>query len=147
MKHYLQTGLTDTFSKTVSESDVYMFAGITGDFSSNHVNEAAMSKTPYGGRIAHGALIVGYMSAVSTRILERNAHLIPTNETPVALGYDRIRFLAGVRIGDTITVRYEITGTDPAQRRSYADIRVTNQREELVAVARHIMKWVPNEES
>jgi acyl dehydratase len=147
MTDYLRQGLSEVFSKTVSETDVYMFAGITGDFSPNHVNEVAMAGTPYGGRIVHGALLVGYMSAVSTRILERNADLIPADETPVALGYDRIRFLAGVRIGDTVTVSYEITGTDAAERRSYADIRVTNQRNELVAVARHIMKWVPSNRS
>ena len=43
-----------TFSKTVGESDVYLFAGITGDLSPNHVNEEAMRQTIYGTRIAHG---------------------------------------------------------------------------------------------
>ena len=55
-----------TFSKTVSESDVYLFAGITGDLSPNHVNAEFMKATPYGQRVAHGALIVGYMSAASS---------------------------------------------------------------------------------
>lgn len=53
-------GIATTFRKTVSESDVYLFAGITGDLSPNHVDEAFMKTTPYGGRIAHGALLVGY---------------------------------------------------------------------------------------
>jgi len=57
-------------SKTVSESDVYLFAGITGDLSPNHTDEAYMRKTRYGRRIAHGALAVGFMSNASTKILE-----------------------------------------------------------------------------
>jgi acyl dehydratase len=62
MSFYVALGDVTRFSKTVSESDVYGFAGITGDFSPNHVNEQAMRDSPYGGRIAHGALMVGYMS-------------------------------------------------------------------------------------
>ena len=64
-------GLSVTFRKTVSESDVYLFAGITGDLSPNHVDEEFMKTTPYGGRIAHGALLVGYMSGCSTDIVEK----------------------------------------------------------------------------
>jgi len=52
------------FSKTVSESDVYGFAGITGDFAPNHANEEYMRKSGYVARIAHGALMVGYMSTL-----------------------------------------------------------------------------------
>src|SRR5215510_270827 len=55
-----------SFSKTVGESDVYLFAGITGDFAPNHVNKAFMEKSSYGRLIAHGALLVGYMSTAST---------------------------------------------------------------------------------
>ena len=64
-------GQTVSCSKTVGESDVYLFAGITGDLSPNHVDEAAMAKTPYGHRIAHGALLVGYMSRASTMICDK----------------------------------------------------------------------------
>ena len=52
--------------KTVGETDIYLFAGITGDFARNHVDEEFMRRTRYGGRIAHGALLVGYMSRAST---------------------------------------------------------------------------------
>ena len=64
-------GLRASFRKTVSESDVYLFAGITGDFSPNHVDEEFMRGTQYGRRIAHGALLVGYMSRASTMIVEK----------------------------------------------------------------------------
>jgi len=99
------------FAKTVGESDVYLFAGITGDFSSNHVNEAVMARSAYGRRIAHGALLVGFMSTTSTLMIEQ-AGGVPADETPVSLGYDRIRFLGPVFIGDTITVVYRIAEID-----------------------------------
>ncbi|MDR1708890.1 MAG: MaoC family dehydratase N-terminal domain-containing protein, partial [Candidatus Accumulibacter sp.] len=104
---YVKIGDSVKFEKTVSESDVYLFAGITGDLSPNHVNEEFMKRTRYGRRIAHGALIVGYMSATSTKIIEISdqAH---GNETPVSLGYDRVRFLDAVCIGDTITIAYTV---------------------------------------
>jgi 3-hydroxybutyryl-CoA dehydratase len=138
---YLKPGDTVSFSKTVSESDVYLFAGITGDLHPNHVDEQAMASTPYGKRIAHGALLVGYMSNTSTRIVEQAVDL-GLNETPVSLGYDRVRFLKAVCIGDTITVRYTVAEIDPDKRRSRARIVITNQRGEEVTVAEHILKWV-----
>ena len=62
----LNVGDTFTFTKTVSESDVYLFAGITGDFHPNHVNEAYMKNSVYGTRIVHGALGIGFISATSS---------------------------------------------------------------------------------
>src|SRR5438067_111045 len=135
------TGFEVSFSKTVSESDIYLFAGITGDFAPNHVDEVFMSRTPYKRRIAHGALIVGYMSAASTRAIERGLATI-TDATPLSLGYDKIRFLKPVFIGDTITVTYKVTAVDEARGRSEAVIEVHNQGGLLVAVATHIMRWV-----
>jgi acyl dehydratase len=131
-----------TFSKTVSESDVYLFAGITGDFSPNHVNEDFMRRTSYGKRIAHGALLVGYMSNCSTSIL---ANKNSPGETPVSLGYDRIRFIAPVFIGDTITVTYRVESVDQTKRETRADISVRNQTSEMCAIATHILRWVPNQ--
>ena len=139
---YVEVGQSASFSKTVSESDVYLFAGITGDFSPNHVNKAYMEKSSYGRLMAHGALLVGFMSTVSTMAI---AHTRDADETPVSLGYDRIRFLKSVFLGDTITARYEIAAIDVAAKRSTADIRITNQDGELVCVGQHILKWVANE--
>ena len=138
---YLKIGDTTSFTKTVSESDVYQFAGITGDFSPNHVNKAYMEKSSYGRLMAHGALIVGFMSTVSTQII---AHSREAEETPVSVGYDKVRFLKPVFLGDTITVAYTVSEIDVVRRRSTAGIEVTNQNEELVAVASHILQWVPN---
>jgi 3-hydroxybutyryl-CoA dehydratase len=133
-------GLSTSFRKTVSESDVYLFAGITGDLSPNHVDEEFMKSTPYGGRIAHGALLVGYMSGCSTDIVAQCVSL--TNYQPVSLGYDKIRFLKGVLIGDTIELNYTIRSADAEKCRTIAEITIVNQRSELCAVATHIMTWL-----
>ena len=138
---YLKIGDTTSFTKTVSESDVYQFAGITGEFSPNHVNKAYMEKSSYGRLMAHGALIVGFMSTVSTQII---AHSREAEETPVSVGYDKVRFLKPVFLGDTITVAYTVSEIDVVRRRSTAGIEVTNQNDELVAVASHILQRVPN---
>lgn len=141
MRSFLSVGDQVTFSKTVGESDVYLFAGITGDFSPNHIDEAFMRKTAFGHRIAHGALLVGYMSTASTKILERYAGA-PDSDTPVSLGYDRIRFIRPVFIGDTVTVNYTVDSADPETRRTRAKIEVCSEDGTIVAVAEHIMKWV-----
>jgi 3-hydroxybutyryl-CoA dehydratase len=132
----LTIGKTVTVRKTVSESDVYLFAGITGDLSPNHVDEEYMRTTKYGRRIAHGALLIGFMSQASTRILEGLAG------TVVSYGYDRIRFPAPVFIGDTLTVTYEIVDRDPAARKTFARVTCTTQRGSVVAAATHILKVV-----
>jgi 3-hydroxybutyryl-CoA dehydratase len=138
----VELGDRTVFAKTVSESDVYLFAGITGDFSGNHLNEEFMKASAFGRRIAHGALIVGYMSTTSTLLIESCLRK-GISSTPVSLGYDRVRFLKPVFIGDTIEVRYTVTDIDRETLRTRADIEVLNQRGEMVAVAQHLLKWVP----
>jgi acyl dehydratase len=115
---------------------VYLFAGITGDLDPNHVDEEFCRGTSLGHRVAHGALIVGYMSAASSRILE------DFDRPMVSAGYDRIRFLKPVYLGDTIRVDYVIASLDPTRERIVAKVEVKNQRGELVCVADHIMQLV-----
>ena len=139
---YVNVGDRASFSKTVSETDVYLFAGISGDFAPNHTNRAYMEKSAYGRLIAHGALLVGYMSAASTQMAHHQHGNAGSDEIPISLGYDRIRFLAPVFFGDTVTVDYVIDTIDAGRRRATADIKITNQGGELVAVATHVLKWV-----
>jgi acyl dehydratase len=138
---YVKIGDSVSFAKTVGESDIYMFAGITGDFSVNHVNEQYMAGSKYGRRIAHGALLVGYMSTCSTMMIDKCSGTAG-EETPVSLGYDRVRFLGPVFIGDTVSLTYTIAEVDAVKRQSRADIKVTNQNGDLVGVAQHVMRWV-----
>lgn len=139
---YVKVGDGSTFTKTVGEYDVYGFAGITGDFSPNHVNKSYMEKSSYGQLQAHGALMVGYMSTASTLAIAHTRD--KGDETAVSLGYDRVRFLAPVYFGDTVTVDYRIGAIDPERRRATGDIKITKQDGTLVAVATHILKWVKN---
>lgn len=129
----VKVGTSLSFTKTVSESDVYMYAGITGDFSPNHVDAEYMRQGRYGERIAHGALMVGFMSAASARMRVGRT---------VSLGYDRVRFVAPVKFGDTITTEYTISEIDLAKKRMYSKVTCTNQRGELVASAVNLRAFV-----
>ena len=95
----LQIGDTAELSKTVSESDIYQFAGITGDFNPAHINESYAEKTFFKTRIAHGILSAGFISAViGTKLPGTGSIYIKQT----------LSFLAPVRIGDTITARVEV---------------------------------------
>lgn len=126
-----------SFSKTVGEADVYAFAGISGDFSPNHVDHEYMSKTRYGQRIAHGVLAMAFMSTCSSKLIESLG-----NPPTVSYGYDRVRFIKPIFIGDTVTVRYTVAEVDEASDRTSSDVRVFNQHGDLVAVATHVLKRV-----
>src|SRR5215210_980319 len=130
----LEVGDSVTFSKTVGESDVYLYAGITGDFSPNHINKEIMGGTPYKERIAHGVLSIGFASTTSTLMIEKSG------AKAVSLGYDRIRIVGPIFIGDTVT--YSIAEIDEENLRTRADIEVANQRGEVCTVAQHILKFL-----
>jgi 3-hydroxybutyryl-CoA dehydratase len=126
-------GTSSVFTKTVSESDVYLYAGISGDFSPNHINEEYMKDGSYGRRVAHGTLLLGFMSAASASL-----YLGRT----VSLGYDRVRFVKPVFFGDTIRTEYKIARYDLDKKRVFADVTCTNQRNETVAVAVNIRAYI-----
>jgi 3-hydroxybutyryl-CoA dehydratase len=139
----VNVGDSARFAKTVGESDIYGFAGITGDFAPPHMNAEFMKASQYGERVAHGALLVGFMSTVSALLAGRVIDAHP-GITPMSIGYDRVRFTGPVRIGDTVTVTYEVVELEPDKQRSRADLVATNQKGETVGVATHIMKWLRN---
>jgi 3-hydroxybutyryl-CoA dehydratase len=135
----LPVGKSVSVRKTVGETDVYLFAGISGDFAPIHVDEEFMKTTKYGRRIAHGALMIAYMSQASTKMCAG----VPG--TVVSYGYDRIRFPNAVFIGDTVTVTYEIAQRDEAAGKTFSRVTCTNQRGEVVAAATHILKVVADD--
>ncbi len=91
----LTVGQTAEYSKAVEEVDIEMFAAVTGDFNPVHMDEAAAAKTRFGGRIAHGMISAGLISAaIASRL---------PGEGSIYLG-QTLKFTAPVRIGDTITV-------------------------------------------
>lgn len=132
----LTTNRQSVFSKTVSESDVYGFAGITGDFSANHVNAQIAAGTPSGKRIAHGVLTLGLASTAATLLVAE------TGSPAVSYGYDRVRFVNPVLFGDTITVTYRISALDHDRHESRASVTAVNQHGATVLVAEHILRFM-----
>jgi len=124
------------FNKTVGESDIYLFAGITGDFANNHVNASFMEETEYGKIIAHGVLLLGFTSTTSTKMAAKSGM------SAVSYGYDKVRFTNPVFVGDTITATYTIKELDEYNLKSYSLIEVRNQHNELCLVAEHILKFI-----
>lgn len=133
----LEIGDSCDFAKTISESDVYLFGGITGDYSPMHFNEAAAQSTPYGQRIVQGVLTFSFGSTASTLIQQK----YDCSLSSVSYGYDRVRFVAPVFFGDTIMAHYEVVSVDEEAMKTFADITITNQDGKVVCVARHILKY------
>ncbi len=95
----LRVGDCAEFSKTVSESDIYLYAGITGDFNPAHIDEHYASKTLFKTRIAHGMLLGGFISAILGCRLPGPGTIYIRQE---------VNFRKPVHIGDTVTARVEI---------------------------------------
>lgn len=110
-------------ARTVTETDVVLFAGITGDLNPAHMDDTAAKAGPFGERIAHGMLTAGLVSAVL-------AMKLPGPGT-IYLG-QTLRFTRPVRIGDTVTARVEVLELMAAKRRVRLATRCTNQHGELV---------------
>lgn len=104
----LTVGMTASFAKTVTEADIVLFAGISGDTNPVHLNQEYASGTMFQGRIAHGMLSVSFISAVlGTKLPGPGA--IYMSQT--------VRFKAPVRAGDTVTARATVTEVIPEKRR------------------------------
>lgn len=124
-----------TFSKTISESDVYAFAGITGDFYPVHIDATYAAKQPVGERVAHGVLLMGLMSTTAAR------WMLSQSIDGLSYGYEGVRFIRPVRFGDTVTVAYAKESQTEDGRKIFAKVEAHNQHDELVGVAQHIV-WV-----
>jgi 3-hydroxybutyryl-CoA dehydratase len=131
----LEIGDQVFFGKTIAESDVYLFAGITGDMSPNHIDEVFMSTTPYKKRVIHGVLGIGFISTCSTLMIQK------AKMTGVTYGYDRIRFVKPLFIGDTVRVVYTLTEIDHENLKTRGNIEILNQHGEVCTVAQHIIKF------
>ena len=96
----IEVGLKTTHMKTVTEADIVLFAGVSGDFNPAHMSEEYAKKTLFGGRIAHGALILALLSAAMSKLPGLVIFLSQS-----------VRFLKPVRIGDTVTAVAEVVET------------------------------------
>ena len=141
-RFYVEVGDRAEFSKTITETDLALFAAVSGDFDPIHVDEAYARTTPFGRRIAHGGLSVALLSTVSA-LISRRARDRGSRGTSVSLGYDRIRFLAPVFVGDTLTASYTVLELDSATQRSRSKVEVLKANGELAVAGEHLMKWLP----
>ena len=116
-------GQTASVTRTISESDVYLFAGVTGDLNPAHTNEEYAKTTHFKTRIAHGMLSAGLISAVLGMQLP-GPGTIYTGQT--------LKFLAPVHIGDTITATAEIKSLDLERNRVVLTTTCTNQEGTMV---------------
>ena len=134
----LKVGDRFTFTKTISESDVYLFAGITGDLNPNHVDEQFCKTTMFGSRIAHGALTFALCSTVCSRAASL------TGRTCLLTGFDKVRFLKPVYLGDTLTASFLTTEINYVTRIFSGVCEVRNQQGEVVVKGICLQKWVRN---
>lgn len=119
----LQIGDSASFSKTLSETDVYLFAGITGDLNPAHVNAVAAAEGMFKQRIAHGMLTASFISTVLAMHLPGPGTIYVGQE---------VQFRGPVLIGDTVTARVECI--EKLDQRKWAKFKttVTNQDGKLV---------------
>jgi 3-hydroxybutyryl-CoA dehydratase len=115
------------FAKTVTDFDVYGFAGIVGDFYGVHVNEEYAKTTRFERRIAQGALSVGFLATVMGFMAAK-----APNPGAVSYRYD-ITFKAPVYIGDTVTARLQLAEKDEERNTCVFAATVTNQAGTVVA--------------
>ena len=112
-----------TFAKTITEADIVLFAGISGDTYPLHVDADYARTTRFGKRVAHGMLSASLLSTVNGLLLG----------TPGGLYVEQaLRFRRPVFIGDTLTARTEVQTVDVEARRLHCATTVTNQRGKLV---------------
>lgn len=119
----LEVGQKASFTKTVTEADVYNFAGVTGDFNPAHMNEEYAKNTAFKTRIAHGMLSAGFISAVLGTQL-------PGPGT-IYLNQD-LRFTKPVHFGDTITATITVDELIKEKNRAILKTVCTNQDGDVV---------------
>ena len=128
-----------TAGRTVTETDIVNFAGITGDWNEIHTNKELAERGPFKQRIAHGALVFSIATGLSVRLGQ-------TADTVIAFyGLDRLRFVKPTLIGDTIRVKQKVEAK--SERDEHSGIitmlnEVVNQRDEVVVsyVAKVLLK-------
>lgn len=127
----IKIGDTASLSKTISETDVYLYAGITGDFNPVHINREAAAGSIFKERIAHGMLTAGLISAViGCRLPGEGTIYLSQN----------LKFTAPVKIGDTITARVEVIGKQEDKKRLSLKTICANQLGQIVIEGEALVK-------
>jgi 3-hydroxybutyryl-CoA dehydratase len=108
----LSVGMTDVYARTVTDADVVMFAGVSGDTNPVHLNQTYAEKTPFKGRIIHGMLSASFISTVlGTRLPGPGCIYVSQS----------LKFRAPVKVGDTVVARATVTKVVPETKRITLD--------------------------
>lgn len=128
------SSIRHTKGRTVTEADIVIHAGQSGDFFPHHMDEEWCKTQPFGQRIAHGTLIF-------TIAIGLTADLV--NEVSMTYGYERLRFIKPVFIGDTLKVKVTIADKKDHKKPGYGLItelvECSNQHNDLVMVCEHLL--------
>ena len=124
-----------TYGRTITETDFVVHAGHTGDFFPHHMDAEFAKTLPGGQRIAHGTMIFAIGVGLTATLI---------NPVAFSYGYDRLRFVRPVHIGDTIRTRVTISAKEDDPKRANMDrvterCEVLNQRDEVVLACDHIL--------
>ena len=124
----------ETLGGTITESDFVVHAGHTGDYFPHHMDAEWCKTQPFKARIAHGTLIFSVGIGMTASEI---------NPEAMSKGYDGLRFIKPVYIGDTIRVKVTITKKSDSKRLEYGDVlehvEIFNQKDEVVLVCDHIL--------
>jgi|TARA_B110000503_G_C7149627_1_gene414560 acyl dehydratase len=124
----------ETLGRTITESDFVVHAGHTGDYFPHHMDAEWCKTQPFKARIAHGTLIFSVGIGMTASEI---------NPEAMSKGYDRLRFIKPVYIGDTIRVKVTIAKKSDSKRLEYGDVlehvEIFNQKNEVVLVCDHIL--------
>ena len=119
----LKVGQTAVVARTLTEADIVLFAGISGDTNPVHINEEFAAETVFSGRVAHGMLTASFISTViGTRLPGPGAIYLSQS----------LKFVTPVRAGDTITARVDVLEVLPERNRARLQTVCVNQRGEEV---------------
>jgi 3-hydroxybutyryl-CoA dehydratase len=119
----IQIGDIAYFSKTISDFDIFQFAGLTGDFNPIHIDDEYAKETPFKERIAHGLLTGSFISTVlGMKLPGPNSIYLSQN----------FKFIAPVKIGDTVKATVEVVEKRDDKKIITLKTQVLNQRQEMV---------------
>ena len=125
-----------TVTRTVSESDVYLFAGASGDQSPNHIDRRYARSLGLEDRVAHGVLLLGYTTTAASEVIRR------LGSPALSYGYERLRFTKPVPIGRTITASCTPRSYEPDRALLRCEVRVIDEFDDTCLVGEHLLKLV-----
>ncbi|HEX8547453.1 MAG TPA: MaoC/PaaZ C-terminal domain-containing protein [Cytophagaceae bacterium] len=133
-EQYTLDAARETSGRTITETDIVLHAGQTGDFFPHHMDAEWCKSQPFKQRIAHGTLIFSVAVGMTANLV---------NEVSMSYGYDRLRFIKPVFINDTIRVRITVSKKSDHKKPGYGlvteTLEVRNQAGEVVLVCEHIL--------